>query len=241
MRMKKNWSLRVFLILLSFVVLSCRNRKVDSLQTVPVLDNLGSIKDTLVSLSFLGITLADRIDVNDSDLVLVSETTNTDEVARLYKAEKMIVFNGSAVPIEIKYYTINNIVCKIEGTIETDEVTKDLISTYYAKYSNPTEEYADYMEWAFKNQSITYQRTIVKEWNMAARPMREENHFKEIRLSYEDYDLSNKYDATLEIQWDYDRAMRPIRDSIKAVQEKAIKDSLKEIEKAKRMKDAFQI
>lgn len=206
------------------------------------------VKDIIVSLSFLGTALGEPIDVNDKDLHISYETTVTEDVFRIYEAEKKISFDGIASQIQMKYYTVNDVVSEIWGRIESDYISKPLIYTYGAKYGNPTLGRIEdpridgsFLCWDFKNQSIHIRRDCSKEWNLDARPMREEWRFKYTLITYEDYALKNKADSIRKVQGDYDREMKPIRDSIEAARKKAIEDSLKAIERNRLMKDAHQI
>ena len=206
------------------------------------------IKDTIVSLSFLGTCLGEPIDSNDKDKRISYETTVTEDVLRVFEADKKITFEGSTVPIQMEYYTVNGIVSKIRGTIKTDYVSKSLIYTYGAKYGEPTHGKVEApradgnsIYWDYKNQSIHIYRRCSNEWNLDARPMRKEWNFKEVIITYEDRALNHRADSINRVQAEYDSKMRPIRDSIEKAKKKAIEDSLQAIERNRLLKDAHQI
>lgn len=249
-------SLRIILLFgLLTVACSCKctNERAESVEDYPYETTVYSsskypVKDTIVSLSFLGTALGEPININDKDLHVSYETTVTEDVYRIYEAEKRISLDGEAAQVQMKYYTVNDVVSEIWGRIETDYISKPLIYTYGAKYGEPTlgrieDPHIDgnLLYWDFKNQSIHIHRDCSNEWNLDARPMRKEWRFKYTNITYEDYALKNKADSIRKVQSAYDREMKPIRDSIEAARKKAVEDSLQAIERNRLMKDAHQI
>lgn len=242
------------ILALSFVVAicGCEKRSSDNV-TTEAIDYCSPYKyiDTLVSLSFLGISLGDNVDAASNKLKVEYTTTVTDDVAKRYKGKKALVLNGVSTPIEMEYYTVNDTVCEIIGTLKNDKISKDLFETYSAKYQKPTigellEEYKPYtngnsISWDFKNQAVSLLRRVDKKWNLNTRPFSEYYEYQNTTIKYSDYRLKKRYDHVLNEQWEYDREMRPILDSIRASEEKRVKDSIYEIERTKRLKDAHQI
>lgn len=249
-------SLRIVL-LFGLLIFACsckcsknRARSLDdySYETADIPSTKNPVNDTIVSLSFLGTALGEPINVNDKDLHISYETTVTEDIYRIYEAVKTITLDGETALVQMRYYTINDIVSEIWGRIESDYISKALIYTYGAKYGNPTlgriedpRHDGNLLYWDYKNQSIHIHRNCSKDWNLDARPMREEWRFKYTDITYEDHALKNKADSIRKVQGDYDREMKPIRDSIEASRKKAIEDSLKAIERNRLMKDAHQI
>ena len=242
------------LLALSFAVAICGCEKRPSGNvTTETIDYCSPYKyiDTLVSLSFLGTSLGDNVNAAKSKLKIEYTTTVTDDVAKRYKGKKVLVLNGVSTPIEMEYYTVNDTVCEIIGTLKNDKISKDIFETYSAKYQKPTigellEEYKPYtngnsISWEFKNQSVSLSRRVDKKWNLNTRPFSEYYEYQYTTIRYSDYRLKKRYDHVMNEQWEYDREMRPILDSIRAAEEKRVKDSVYEIERTKRLKDAHQI
>ena len=203
--------------------------------------------DTLVSLSFLGTTLGEGISTTKPKLKVAYTTTETDDVARQYTGMKTLLLNGNSVSVSMEYYTVNDTVCKIIGTLKNDKVSKDLFETYSAKYRKPTqgrllEEFKPYndgnsISWDFKNQSVSLNRVVDKKLNMNTSPISEYYQYQYTTVTYIDYRRNRHYESILREQEEYDIQKQHILDSINALEV----TKAKEIERNKRLKDAHQI
>lgn len=243
----KRLLLLIALLLIVIFLNGCDKRAKDSpIETINYYSPYSYI-DTLVSLSFLGVTLGEDINVTKQKLNIAYTTTATDDVARQYTGKKTLLLSGISVPVSMEYYTVNDTVCMIIGTLTNDRISKDLFETYSAKYRESTiglllEEFEPYntgnsISWDFKNQSVSLSRRVEKKWNLNTRPFSEYYQYQNTTITYTDYRLENRYEAIRDKQRDFDRQKQHILDSIKAEEE--IK--AKEIERNKRLKDAHQI
>ncbi len=204
--------------------------------------------DSIVHLSFLGFALGENIHSLVKNPKVTYQSTVTEESVKIYEVPKMIAFGKYTSTIPVEIYSINDTICKIHGKI-LDDVTKVVFDTYAAKYGEPTsgkieEEYNDGFasaSWKYLNQEINLYRTADKRINMGARPIYEYYAFRDIDIYYEDFALFKHYCSVNNIQIEYDKKMKPIRDSIEAVRKQATDDSLKAVKRNELLRNAPQI
>ena len=204
-------------------------------------------KDTTVFLSFAGYKLGSAPRLKQYEII--KKSTATKEQLAVKRVIGKLVFDGKQYNVDIDLSTVNDTICQISGKLRSD-IYKILVDTYAAKYDSPThgriqESYENdtnfYHDWRFSNQAIHLNRRANYGWNLDARPMRKEYTFKYITIEYEDYELYNRFQSLWAKQEYYERKMKPVLDSIARVKEKAIQDSLREVERQRLLKNADQI
>lgn len=245
--------LEVLLLISLFCSCGTRNRKEsepikeEAVVQIPVSSREPVIRDSIVSLSFAGYKLGSAPALYKYEVVEQSSVTKDRLSVR--RVKKNIILKGITVNVVIDLTTINDTICRIEGTIKQD-IFKTLVDTYVAKYDEPTygrlqesydnDSWASYY-WRYTNQYISLYRRADYEWDLNARPFRQAYFFKYIKVEYEDYALYERYKSLWLEQREYDKRMKPIRDSIEAAKAKAAQDRIREIERKERLKDAYQI
>ena len=243
-------------IMLVCIIVACGNRsKKEQTYIVPesrtssfdYASYFDAYRDTSVNLSFAGYSLGKTYTLAGAEVI--EQSTVTKERLTHKRVHKGLVFSGSNINVEIDLYLVNDTLCIINGKVLRDYY-KVIADTYAAKYGEPTQGHLEdsyenqsysYAQWRFKNQEIHLNRNTDRRINMNARPIYEYNQFRDIHISYNDYKLHDRYNALWKEQRDYDTKMKPIVDSINAAKEKALQESLKEVERRRLLKDANQI